>query len=257
MDRFVNFYEPGGDMRCHCCGAEYMTLQTDVYMCSECNHIYRDYKGDSIDYHTNCYRDEEGFRGSDEIVDGKITETFHNNRAAMCHNRVVYSNQFLGTQERILDIGAGAGTFAKTLKASFPLSEIKCAELDNRLVEECRNLGFESTQADILNLSDEDKFDSIFMWHVLEHIQDLQGSVKKLSKIMKLRAIIEVPLLVAMNGQGRRRELTPPNEGKYDGHYHYFCERSFKKLMKKCGMNIVDIREGVQSPALLAVIEHA
>ena len=244
-------------MNCHCCGGEYMPLQTDVYICSECSHVYRDYKGDSIEYHTNCYRDEEGFRGSNEIVDGKITEIFHKNREEMCKIRVSYSKQFLSANEKILDIGAGAGTFAGTLKTNFPSLQIKCAELDDRLVEECRRLGFESTQVGILDLPSEEKFDSIFMWHVLEHIQELQSSIKKLGEIMYSRAVIEVPLLVAMNGQGRRRDLTSPNEGKYDGHYHYFCERSFRKLMENCGMKIVHLTEGVQSPALLAVIEHA
>lgn len=248
-------------MNCHCCSGEYTLLKNDVYMCPDCSHIYRDYKGDSIEYHTNCYRDEEGFRGSDEIVNGKITETFHNNRKEMCLSRVAYSAKFMKTHERVLgtsvlDIGSGAGTFAKTLKDHTPFSSIECAELDDRLVAECRNLGFNAQQSGISELPDSDKYDYIFMWHVLEHIQDLRASINKVGQIMKTRAIIEVPLLVAINGQGRRRELTSPNDGKYDGHYHYFCERSFRKLMKSCGMRVVDLREGIQSPALLAVIEH-
>ena len=107
-----------------------------------------------------------------------------------------------------------------------------------------------------MELSDDKKYDIVSMWHVLEHIQDLKSSIKKISKIATKRAIIEVPLLVALNGTGRRRDLTSPNDGNYDGHYHYFCERSFKKLIKNSGMRIVDFREGVQSPALLAVIEN-
>jgi len=244
-------------MICHCCEGEYTTLQKDVYICTECSHIYRDYAGDSLDYHTNCYRDEEGFRGTGEIINGKITEQFHENRRGICSDRVAYSSNFLGVQDSVLDIGSGAGTFVKLLNEKFDLHTIECAELDDRLVTECKQLGFETTQSGILEFPDDKEFDVVFMWHVLEHIQGVEESIKKLHKIMNKRAIIEVPLLVALDGKGRRRDLTPPNEGKYDGHYHYFYERSFRKLVKNAGMKIVDLREGVQSPALLAVIEHA
>jgi len=243
-------------MNCHCCDGEYTTLQKDIYICPECSHIYRDYTGDSIEYHTNCYRDEEGFRGSGEILNGKITEQFHENRKGMCTNRVTYSSSFMKDGDSVLDIGAGAGTFAKLLNEKFDLDVLECAELDDRLVAECKQLGFKTTQSGILELPDDKEFDVIFMWHVLEHIQDVKESIKKLRKIVKKRAIIEVPLLVALDGKGRRRSLTPPNEGNYDGHYHYFSERSFRKLAKSAGMRIIDLREGVQSPALLAAIEN-
>ena len=45
--------------------------------------------------------------------------------------------------------------------------------------------------------------------------------------------IVEVPLLVALDGQGRRRSLTSPNVGNYDGHYHYFSQDSFRKFFVK------------------------
>ena len=259
-------------INCHCCNTPYMQWSAqlqppnvlyDVYMCPVCNHIYRDYKGDSIEYHTNCFRDVEGFRSvvQDEIVNGKVTETFHKHRLEICKSRVNYLSSFLSANvinewQEVLDIGSGAGTFARTLKTSFPSIEIKCVELDDRLVEECSRLGFDSRQVGIFDLPDEEKYDTVFMWHVLEHIQDVQASIKKIKKIIRSRAVIEVPLLKAMNGQGRQRHLTSPNIGTYDGHYHYFCRSSFVKLIETCGMKIVDLREGVQTPALLAVIEN-
>ena len=269
-------------INCHCCNTPYLPVSElvdepvddeilqDVYACPACDHVYRDYKGDSIEYHTNWYRDVEGFKKDgdfsfmiepQEIVDGQVTEIFHKNRLEICKSRVNYSSNFLSADvidgwQKVLDIGSGAGTFARTLKASFPSIEIACIELDDRLVKECARLGFDSKQVGIFDLSDKEKYDTIFMWHVLEHIQDVQASIKKLKKIMHSRAIIEVPLLQAMNGQGRQRFLTSPNTGTYDGHYHYFCRSSFIKLIEACGMKIVDLREGVQSPALLAVIEN-
>lgn len=110
----------------------------------------------------------------------------------------------------MLDIGAGAGTFARLLEQQLNPHSITCAELDDRLVAECRSLGFETLQSGILELPKNNNVDVIFMWHVLEHIQDVKSSIRKLGSMMTKRAVIEVPLLVALDGKGRRRELTPP-----------------------------------------------
>ena len=92
------------------------------------------------------------------------------------------------------------------------------------------------------------------MWHVLEHILDTRKVLSVLEKITNKYSVIEVPTLVALNGVGRRRELKEPNTENYDGHYHYFGEKSFRALIKDSQFEIIELMEGVQSPALLAIL---
>ena len=65
-----------------------------------------------------------------------------------------------------------------------------------------------------------------------------------------------MPLLQALNGQGRKRKLVDPTINVYDGHTHYFSKKSFELLASKY-FNILKIQEGVQTPALLAIMEIA
>ena len=91
-------------------------------------------------------------------------------------------------------------------------------------------------------------------WHVLEHVEDIDSFLKKCSEITNKYCIIEIPLLRSLSGTGRVRKLVDPQDGVYDGHAHYFTKQSFVNIADKY-FDIVEIREGVQSPALFAVME--
>ena len=92
------------------------------------------------------------------------------------------------------------------------------------------------------------------MHHVLEHVVDIISFKEKLKNLSKRYIVLEVPLLTALNGLGRTRKLKNPNNHGFDGHAHYFTEKSFKTLFEK-DFNIIEIKEGVQTPALFAILE--
>jgi len=55
--------------------------------------------------------------------------------------------------------------------------------------------------------------------------------------------IIEIPI---------KRKIVE-NRNAYDGHIHYFCQKSFKNLIKKFSLHPLYLGKGVQKPALLFV----
>jgi uncharacterized protein (UPF0216 family) len=57
-----------------------------------------------------------------------------------------------------------------------------------------------------------------------------------------------------LSGKGRKRKLVDPTIDNYDGHTHYFSKKSFESIASRY-FNILKIEEGVQSPALLAIME--
>lgn len=238
-------------MRCHCCSGTYTEIMQDVYECQVCSHIHRKFLGDSIEYHQQQYRKDER-RTSDEISQtGEIKEKFHENRKGIVSKRMSFLQKYLKEEMECLDIGAGAGTFAKNL--SNTCRSVECTELDPNLIKECQRLGFKTYSEDFLKISFEKKYDFVSAWHVLEHVEDIKSFVEKLKEVSRDLVCIEIPLLKAIDGKGRERKLYPPNKGRYDGHTHYFCKESFEALTAE-SFEILELKEGVQTPALFCMM---
>ena len=239
---------------CHCCGSDYQLVMIDVYKCVQCAHIYRDYQEDLIKYHQTQYRKGgSATRKENEIgPDGNITQEFHNQRKWIVEGRLKMIEKYLKPNFFCLDIGAGAGTFASEIGDK--VNKVDCTELDAGLIAESRRLGFQTYSENYLTLDFDKQYDFISAWHVLEHIEDIRTFVEKTSNNTKKLLCIEVPLLISLKGTGRRRSLTSPNTPKYDGHVHYFTSESFRNLFES-HFEILDMKEGTQSPALFAILE--
>ena len=114
-----------------------------------------------------------------------------------------------------MDIGAGAGTFASHLKDL--VTEIECTELSQCLIDESRNLGFKTYDEDFLKIDFDRKYDMVSAWHVLEHVDNPEAFLAKTKELSNRYVVIEIPLLVALNGEGRRRKLRIPKIDDYYG----------------------------------------
>lgn len=94
----------------------------------------------------------------------------------------------------LLDIGAGTGAFANTMKQTG--WEVTALEPDETARQNALNkyrLELEST--DRLFTLEPDRFDAITMWHVLEHVHDLHGYFTRFYQLLKQegRLVIAVP----------------------------------------------------------------
>lgn len=241
-------------MNCQICKNKTDALMKDVYQCRMCGHIYRDFKGDSIEYHEKIYRslnNKHQQRTAGEInLDGSINPKFHKSRGDIVFKRMSKIQNCLFSDDNILDIGSGAGTFALGLNKIVPNGTIECLEVAETLVSECRRLGFKTYHGDFMKQIFDKDYSVITCFHVLEHVKDLRGFIDKVSNLSSGRIFFEVPTLKCYFDEvPKTRRLSSPNEGYYDGHYHYFSPESFRLLFE----DHFDIRieSGVQSPALL------
>jgi len=237
--------------RCHCCEAEYYRVYENTFECKSCGHIYRRYLGNEVEYHQNQYRNIERRDVSEISDDGVVKPLFHEKRKEICERRVSLVSQYLSKVHSYLDIGAGAGTYIDTIRDK--VGKIECTELDGSLIQECKRLGFRVYEESFLEIEFSSKYDVVSAWHVLEHVDDADRFLQKCSSITSEYCIIEVPLLVSISGTGRRRRLVDPHAGVYDGHAHYFTKKSFEIMASKY-FKIIELKEGVQSPALFAVL---
>lgn len=229
-------------MKCHACGSKYCEIETNnklTYQCVNCFHIYRPYDN-ALKFHMDGkFRTQKRNQKDNREFDsnGNITQYFHDARKIICNKRLLTIDNYISNSDNCLDIGAGAGTFAKRLLTSDKSVKIECTEVDSKLRKECERLGFKTHKTIPLNQT----FNIAFAWHVLEHVEDVHDFIKKVSHILDENGtfIVEVP-------SNRRIPKV------FDGHLHYFGEKSFKTLLKQYFEN-VELMEGVQNPALLAI----
>ena len=238
---------------CHCCGSNYRKIQTDVYACTKCDHIYRDYLGESTDYHIYNYRKLER-RNKHEINDqlGVIEHEFHELRLPICLERLKIILPYLSNSYSCLDIGAGGGTFANLLRPF--IKKIECTELDLLLLKELNRLELTTYSEDFLLTKFNKKYDVTFAWHVLEHVPSCKLFIEKMANLTNSLAVLEIPTLKSyFKSDVRQRKLTSPNSGYYDGHCHYFSAMSLKFLVENY-FDILYFDEGIQSPSILAIL---
>jgi 2-polyprenyl-3-methyl-5-hydroxy-6-metoxy-1,4-benzoquinol methylase len=135
---------------------------------------------------------------------------------------------------KILDIGCGTGMFLKVCKDGG--WEIAGTEPDDATRQRAQeNSGVEIAE-DFMKL-EKGSFDIITMWHVLEHIHELDACVEQLKKLLSPTGI----LLIAV-----------PNHESYDGqffqeywaaydvprHLSHFTQKNIKQLFEKNGMKL-------------------
>lgn len=138
----------------------------------------------------------------------------------------------------ILDFGCGTGEFLNACKKN--KWKISGLEPDISAKKLATKLTKTKIVKDIKELNSIDQVSLITLWHVLEHLHDLNNSVEilknKLSKNGKL--IIAVP-----NYKSYDAKILKNDWAAYDvpRHLYHFSQETMKLLLKKHGMKIIKI----------------
>ena len=209
------------DLRCHACNEEdsysqfYWRAQNnkaipDTYQCLRCEHIFRNFKGDTDNYHREKYR-----------VQGEEGHEMYQKEERLRYISTIIEQvrPFLDSEMTALEIGSGDGLFATQIGEH--VKSIKCSDIDAKMTKKCERLGFEAVNISVLDIDDEDKYDVIFGFDVLEHVLDIQSFNTKMSAIVNRLLVLQVPI---------DRTMVPPNE-RFDGHSHYFSPKSITSLL--------------------------
>lgn len=116
-------------------------------------------------------------------------------------NKISFLFKRLKTNERIsyLEIGAGDGAFAKTVKINYPQVDVTLVEpnLNSKVLrEKVENVRCFKDLDDICN-RDNEKYDIICLFHVLEHIMNPIEFLEKIHGLMDSDSllVVEVPSL--------------------------------------------------------------
>ena len=136
----------------------------------------------------------------------------------------------------ILDLGAGTGAFANEMKqAGWSVTALE-PDSDAKAVAK-KDFGIDLEDASMLYFLNDENYDAITLWHVLEHVHDLHGYIAKLRTLLKEKGklIVAVP-----NYTSKDAAAYEENWAAYDvpRHLYHFSPRSMQVLMEKHGLTI-------------------
>ena len=142
-------------------------------------------------------------------------------------------NSLQPNQGKILDIGAGTGEFLSVAKQNG--WDVTGVEPSDKAKQIAINKGVSFVEA-IAQLEDH-SFDVITMWHVLEHVPDLNNQIKELKRLLKPSGslIIAVPNFKSFDAQHYGKFWAA-----YDVpiHFWHFSKKAIKLLFEKEEMKL-------------------
>lgn len=157
---------------------------------------------------------------------------------------------------KLIDIGCGQGFFLKHMKDDgFSPTGI---DLSGRAVKFCRqNLGLTANQQNINNgFNSDEKYDTVTMWHILEHLSDPVGILKNSRNLLNKDGvlIIEVPNIISL------KFLLASDKNRWIGgnhprfHKYFFSNKTLIHLLKIAGYSRIkklNLNYNISSDSLL------
>lgn len=142
----------------------------------------------------------------------------------------------LSKKGHVLDYGCGTGAFLNTCKkGGWQTTGI---EPDAKAQEIARQTTNIPVYSNLDNLDDKTAFDIITLWHVLEHITDINQVIKQL----KQRLTKNGKLIVAVpNNNSYDEQIYKEHWAAYDlpRHLYHFDQKTMKAMMKKHLLKLV------------------
>lgn len=219
------------DFKCYFCrSSKYRTLKSGgiFYICRNCGLITlseEERLKDSKDYYSNTYY-PEGFSGRNFL------------KSAFSYRLPIIS-RFIKEGSEVLEIGAASGDFSNILKQfGYKVSGVELSERAVLKAKENYNLDLfcgDLKEACFQN----NKFNAIVMYHVIEHIDDPRSLLQEIKRILKIGgiAIIEVPNPKSIDGHLSKKLLASILD--YPNHTYAFPRAVLESIIEEAGLEII------------------
>ncbi|MFY8067889.1 MAG: class I SAM-dependent methyltransferase [Flavobacterium sp.] len=173
-------------------------------------------------------------------TDGKRTlfeKMYHFIKRKAIHDKVKLINSYQPVKGRILDIGAGTGDFLLECKnQNWDILGIEPNDKAKGIA-----LGKGIKFGDTIEKLESNSFDVITMWHVLEHVPDVEYQVAELKRLLKPSGtiIIAVPNFKSYDANHYKEFWAAYDVPR---HLWHFSKTAIEKLFDKQNMNLEDVK---------------
>ncbi|MFT2009687.1 class I SAM-dependent methyltransferase [Pontibacter sp. 13R65] len=183
------------------------------------------------------YYESEEYISHSNIKTGIINRAYHVVRSITTRQKVELINKYASSKGSILDYGCGTGVFLSACKKDG--WEIRGVE-PNEKAREIASQTTASIVAPALAEIEGEKYEVITLWHVLEHIHNLNETVEQMLSLLQEDGtlIIAVP-----NADSHDAQQYKENWAAYDvpRHLYHFTQQTMKRFLKKHKMKLEEV----------------
>ena len=172
-------------------------------------------------------------------TDGKrslFEKVYHFIKSIALKNKLNLINSLQTSKGTLLDIGAGTGEFLSVAKKD----SWQCVGVEPN--KKAKDIALKKGVAFVENTSDLDdaSIDVITMWHVLEHVPDVEKQIVELNRLLKPGGTI---LIAVPNFNSFDAEYYGTFWAAYDvpRHLWHFSKTAIKSLFQKQGLQLVQV----------------
>ena len=230
---------------------DYLVSSQDfaIQECQKCNFRLTNPRPNAKSIGT-YYKSEQYVSHNDESR-GLINIAYRLVRNYTLHSKLNLINKLNEGTGRVLDVGCGTGAFLESCqKANWHITGM---EPD----EDARAIAQKKLQADIQPnlkaLVGSSSFDIITLWHVLEHIPDLNETIPQLHQLLAFKGTL---LIAVPNSDSYDAQQFKQYWAAYDvpRHLHHFTPSTIEPLFKKHGFVLADKKPMVFDAFYIAML---
>lgn len=213
-----------------------------IVQCNSCGFKFTNPRPDLTEL--GSYYKAESYISHTETRKGLINRLYHLVRSYTLIKKLQLIIRLIGAPsvkapKPLLDIGCGTGAFLEVCsKAGF-----NCIGIEPDA--DARNLAINTHKLDVrpeeeLNKLPNNSFDMISLWHVLEHVSDLNGRIDKIKQLLKPagRVVVAVPNCNSFDAKYYNRFWAAYDVPR---HLYHFTPKDINTLFGKHGMKIINI----------------
>ena len=210
----------------------------EIYNCSQC--LYAATSPQPSASEIGKYYATEEYVSHSDTTEGIVNKLYHQIRKYNTKNKVSHVNKSAKEQGLILDMGCGTGYFLSIAKQcgwrveGVEVSDIARSHAEQRIGQKI------NTSLEAL-LTEEQRFDAITLWHVFEHLDDINTSFDQLKQLLKPQGVLifALPNPASFDAQHYQQYWAAYDVPR---HLSHFKPETIKQLSQKHGMKVTSIK---------------
>lgn len=209
----------------------------EIACCEDCG--FRFTQGFPIEAEIGKYYETPGYISHSDTKKGLINELYHRVRKQMLNRKASLVSRVLGKKTgRLLDIGTGTGYFSNAMKERGWQVEAIEKNAQARLFA-LQHFGLDVKEETALNKYPSGNFNVITLWHVMEHLEQLNKTWERLYQILDNQGVLIIAVPNCLSYDARKYK---EKWAAYDvpRHLWHFTPDTMKQLGEKHGFALTE-----------------